>query len=741
MAKKVEIELDVKGNIVESTKNLRALKTELKNVAAGTAEWNKIKNDIRDVEDALESAGQSSEDFKGLLENAPGPLGMLGGAIKKVELATKSWGAALKATGIGLLVSLIGGLVAAFSQTEGSLKKLEPLLIGMEKIFGGIVEIAMPLVDMFLDLALKALPYVTKGIGMVYSAFAGLFTYFKEVGTGVAKFWKGVFTLDYKSIEEGVKQIGGSFGKVADSYTDSMKRFEEGTKKQTKTQKENAAKQKENAAKQKEIDDKALQDKLKRMEAEDKIDEATLEKMKAEAMALATTEQQKLDIEEKFAKKSYEQRKKNLLEKQAQYKKDTDEYKSYTADLIKLDAEYTSTKTANDEKQKQLDITKRKEFFEKDKSIYQSQVDERQRTQATADEKELQALDIKLKMGQIKEYQYQQELYILKQRQLVNKMDQLKKEEQDEKDHYNKLYSDNKINKEDYENKLIELTKVYGDKRIETLKAQGENEFTNAVNLANQLVATKEYEKNAIIALEEAKINAVATLGNILTQLAGQNKTIAILGLAVSQGAAIADILTKFFRTKAGLIADKALYAAMIPNPFTAAIGIAGVAATTAGLTANTIGMAAGLAGVATAVAQGVAAINGKGGGTGNATNGQSGPAGNSAQALGRNYGDGGMINGPLHAQGGVMINAEGGEAVMTRGAVTMFGPLLSALNQAGGGTSFSQAAMGGSRFDSPNVSAPAQQASPMIMKTYVVENELTTAQHKQARLKDLSTL
>jgi hypothetical protein len=726
MAKKVEIELDVKGNIVESTKNLRALKTELKNVAAGTAEWNKIKNDIRDIEDALESAGQSSEDFKGLLENAPGPLGVLGGAIKKVELATKSWGAALKATGIGLLVSLIGGLVAAFASTEGSLKKLEPLLIGMEKIFGGIVEMAQPLLDIILDLGLKALPFVTDAFKNVYSAVFSVFQSLGKLGQSVMKLIKGDFAGAWETAKESVTKFG-------ENFEQNQKNFEKGASKMTKTQKENAGKQKE-------IDDKALQDKLKRMEAEDKLDEAKMEKMKAEALALAKTEQQKLDVEEAFAKKSYDLRKKDLEDKRALYKNGSDDYKNYTADLIKLDAEYTNQKTANDEKQKQLDITKRKEFFEKDKAIYQSQIDERQRTQATADEKELQALDIKLKMGQIKEYQYQQELYILKQRQLVNKMNQLNKEEQDEKDHYNKLYSDNKINKEDYENKLIELTKVYGDKRIETLKLQGENEFTNAVNLANQLVATKEYEKNAIIALEEAKINAVSALGNILTQLAGQNKTIAILGLAVSQGAAIADILTKFFRTKAALIADKALYAAMIPNPFTAPIGIAGVAATTAGLTANTIGMAAGLAGVATAVAQGISAINGKGGGTGSSTNNQSGPAGNSAQALGKNYGDGGMIDGPRHAQGGTLINAEGGEAVMTRGAVTMFAPLLSALNQAGGGTSFAPNALT-TRYDAPNVSNPAQEQSPVIMKTYVVSNELTTEAEKQARLKDLSTL
>ena len=115
--------------------------------------------------------------------------------------------------------------------------------------------------------------------------------------------------------------------------------------------------------------------------------------------------------------------------------------------------------------------------------------------------------------------------------------------------------------------------------------------------------------------------------------------------------------------------------------------------------------------------------------------------ASNAAMAnYGRNYEKGGMIGGKRHAEGGTLIEAEKGEAIMTRGAVTMFAPLLSMMNQAGGGTSFSRSAMTTST-DNPIVSNPAVQQSPMIVKTYVVSGELTSEQNKQARLKDLSTL
>jgi hypothetical protein len=106
----------------------------------------------------------------------------------------------------------------------------------------------------------------------------------------------------------------------------------------------------------------------------------------------------------------------------------------------------------------------------------------------------------------------------------------------------------------------------------------------------------------------------------------------------------------------------------------------------------------------------------------------------------GRSYESGGMIGGKRHAEGGTMIEAERGEAIMTRGAVTMFAPMLSMMNQMGGGTSFAPS-LTTTSYDKPNVTTPSQDQAPIIVKSYVVSNELTSEQNKQARLKDLSTL
>jgi len=143
---------------------------------------------------------------------------------------------------------------------------------------------------------------------------------------------------------------------------------------------------------------------------------------------------------------------------------------------------------------------------------------------------------------------------------------------------------------------------------------------------------------------------------------------------------------------------------------------------------------------IAAAIAQGVALISAvksavSGGGSGSGGGGAA-PAG---QNLGQNYERGGFIRGRRHAQGGVMAELEGGEAVMTRGAVAAFGPMLSMMNQMGGGVSFSSD-VSQSGYDNPKTTNYAKDEGSII-KTYVVEQELTTAQQRQARLKELSTL
>lgn len=114
---------------------------------------------------------------------------------------------------------------------------------------------------------------------------------------------------------------------------------------------------------------------------------------------------------------------------------------------------------------------------------------------------------------------------------------------------------------------------------------------------------------------------------------------------------------------------------------------------------------------------------------------------GTQGKGLVRGMADGGIVKGPGGPKSdSVPTNLSNGEAVMTAASVTMFAPMLSMMNQMGGGVAFSNDLKVTSP-DNPNRTNPAMQQLPLIMKTYVVERELTSSQEKQARLKELSTL
>jgi hypothetical protein len=304
MAKTIEVDLNIKTDIEPTIQNLRALKRQLRETAAGSEEFNKISAQIRDLDDAIKDASSTSDDFLGYLENADGPLGVLGKGIRSAEKNFSSFNAVLKASVIGIIVAAIGGLVAAFTQSEVAMKKLQPLFIGMEKILGGIFRVLEPVLDIFIDLALRALPYVTKGIGIFYSSLVALFTFVKNAGMGAGKILKGIFTLDWAALEAGYNQLAGTWDATVKSFKDANKMFTDGSNEVTKTEKKNSTtriniRKTETKAKEKEVSAelKAMreyqaqyEEHLKKLAELQKQYNTEIEDLQA------VTEQQKLDL-------------------------------------------------------------------------------------------------------------------------------------------------------------------------------------------------------------------------------------------------------------------------------------------------------------------------------------------------------------------------------------------------------------------------------------------------------------
>jgi len=547
--KKIKVKIDVDSNIEPTIANLKLLKKQLRETAAGSADFNKISQQIRDMDDAIKDANKTSDDFLGYLENASGPLGMLGKGIRQAEQTFSSFNAVLKASIIGIIVAAIGGLVAAFTQVEGATKKLEPLLIGFEKILGGIFEALTPLIDAFVELATQALPYITTGIKVFYSSLVGLFTLVKEGGAGVGKILKGIFTLDTKSIEEGFNQLKGSWSKTVDSYNATSERFEAGTKKLTKTEKENQKERSEAAQ-------KALDEKIKRLEAEDKLDEARLEKLKQEALALATTEQQKLDVETAFAQKAYDLRLKDLNDRQALYKQDSNEYKNLEAEKIKLQSDFLSQTIGFGEKQKEITDKTNKELLDAETSALQlrkakGEIDERTYQQALFDIKTKYATDSK----ELIDAEIALETY---------KNEQKKKLAEEERGiiasrlqaEFEALDRKNKLADFDFEQDLARIQEqrvILADQEKNDLSNSELTEFQKTEirkKYADQRIALNtlevETEKAAAQAKQEinmAYLQLFEQFGNLLGQIAGKNKALAIAGIVISQAASIGQII------------------------------------------------------------------------------------------------------------------------------------------------------------------------------------------------------
>lgn len=508
MAEQVRIDIDAVINTGDSLQKLRALRKAQKEVVAGSAEFNKLAAAIRDTEDSLDAAKIGANDLAGALESAPGPVGAIAKGFKTLELNTKSFGTALKATGIGLLVALVGGLVAAFMENEKAMKKLEPVMQAFQKILGGIFAAFEPLLDVFIEMVEYVLPYFTTAVGSVYSTLYGFFTLIKEAGVGAGKLLVGIFTLDTKMISDGIDQLGNSVNAAVDSGMAAYERFEAGSKELTASEKEQEEERRkaaeEAARKAEEARQKAFEEKLKRMEAEDKLDEARLNKQKAEVLAVAQTEQEKLDVERKYAELAHQARLKDLEDRMALYHKDSLEYKALQTEKINLETDYITQQAQLKEQQEKLN----QEKIDKEEAAAKKLADELRNIRLSELQAQIEALD---KENQLLDDDFAADLerFALQRGILAQKE------------------AEELSNAELTEFQKTEIRKKFADER---------EKITNAE------IATERAAQQAKIALNQQFADLAGQFGQVLSQAAGENKKLAIAGLIIEQAAGVARI-------------------------------------------------------------------------------------------------------------------------------------------------------------------------------------------------------
>jgi hypothetical protein len=305
--KNIQIKVDAAINAEPTLKALRELKQLQKEVVAGSDDFKRIQARINDIGDAAKTAKGQSEDWIDTLSGLPGPLGSIGKGLDAFTSSTNKLGLAFKSLGIGLIVAAIGALTAAFSQNEKMSKKLEPILIAFQKILGGIFAALEPVIDGVLSLATRALPFLTDGLKVVYSAMSSFLQGLGKIGSAVVKLFSG----DFKGAWEDAKNSVTGF---SDRYDQAVKNFEKGSNEMTEIEKKNLEeaekkrqeaerKRQEAQKKREEAAKKQLEERKKELDAEiqleinkDNTDKARLEKLLADRLKLEGLSGKQLEL-------------------------------------------------------------------------------------------------------------------------------------------------------------------------------------------------------------------------------------------------------------------------------------------------------------------------------------------------------------------------------------------------------------------------------------------------------------
>lgn len=775
----LQVRIDAAINAEATLKTLRELKQLQKETVAGSADYKKIQARINDIGDAAKTAKGQSEDWIDALAGAGGPIGALGRGLDTITSSTNKFGLALKATGIGLIVAFVGQLAAAFTSNEKAMKKLEPIMIAFEQILGGIFAALEPVFDLFVDLVEWVMPGLQLAIGGIYTAFAAFGSFLKnffvvQVKNFMAfgKILKGVFTLDFEAIKEGVSDIVNNIKEgvknVVDTTTGTWDRYNKGLKETTKTQKKNLEEQNKAQA-------DAVAKQKENIEGLLKTREADLAKQKAIALDAAKTEEDRLSIEKKFAQDSYNAKKKALEDIQQLYPKSSKEYKDYTAQLTSLEAEYINKKT---------------EFRNKDKELAQKAFQDEVKAAQDANKKKVDDLT--------STYNKQKELYGENSKQARDAQDAIFKAQQEGLEAERKLYEskkeltkEEKARLEDIINAEKNLTnniiienerrrKADLDaklKKAEQAKADSDKEFerifqANQLNLEEQGRLLEEKKKKdekyfadqlALVGLTDEQRKALEDkrLENqqfyvekegeleqkrVQQKLQALDAIISITGAESAVGRA-ALIAKQLLMAKELVMEVKKTIAFSTQAAARSTVAVAEGTAQTAkvGFPQNIpllIGYAAQAVGIISAIVSAVRgakqSANEAGGGGTEATP----PDNNPSVPRPRGMATGGLVQGPGGPTSDLIPTMlSNGESVINAKSTSMFLPLLSSINAIGGGKRFAEGGLALSSFSQQSMTDLQAVSQVAPIKTYVVSSDMSSQQQLDRAIKSRSTL
>lgn len=732
MAQTQEVNVKIKAilDAGPSVAGLKELKKLQKEVGAGTSEFKLAQQGINDFNDGIKGAKKSSSDLIDSLGGLPGPLGSIARGVDGFGASTNKLKFALFSLGLPAIIGLVGALTAAFSQNDKMVKKLEPLMIGLEKILGGIFAALEPLINAFIDLAIEYLPYVIKGIGGFYAGLVSLFSLLKNAAGGVGKILKGIFTLDFDAVSEGIDQLSNSWSVAVKSFKETMGRYEAGTNELTKTEKKKAEERTKaletEAEKRKKIVDEINAYIAKGVEARGKTQQEELDSAKATYDDLIS-KAKKYGLDTTAITKSYEEQKAKIVKTYADKAKE-DAQKEFDAKLKKQQDENT------------LLLNQQKANLDQAKVLYGENSAEARKAQDEIFKAQSKALEDEKTLLQTKKELTDQEKNRLAQiaidqqnlttvitaennKRAASDLDAALKSAQGKKAAQDQEFADKmKAAEGDLEQQqaLLEAKKALDEQYYaEQLAREGLT--------AEQIKAIKEKQTADVRANAEAQV-AIET-----KKFEAQQK---LLGATAAGLNALADIVGK------NTVAGKALaVAASLINTYSAIAGqlkaFSGVPVPGFAIAQAIVTGLVGFKAVADIIKTPVPA--------GGDTKGNTPAASGTAVPKPRGMATGGLVQGAGGPKSDLIpAMLSNGESVINAQSTSMFKPLLSSINAIGGGKRFADGGLAVGGFSQDQAlqdlqNSLTQQIPPI--KTYVVASEMTNQQMFDRNIKERSTI
>jgi hypothetical protein len=540
MSENIKVTLDIEGNIEPTIANLKRLKLQLKETA-DPAEFKRLQQQIDDLQESVGAAKVGAGNFAEVLGKLPGPIGDIGGRVGGLVGGLKQF-SQIKLNDIkGSFTELgkdIKDIGVGFANLTGLTKVYTITNNALAKSFFGVAagETAAATAAGVLTAALAA-----TGITLVIGAISLLVEAYKDWANAAEKAAEAQKTLNerlQKGAEAGIA-AAVKFNKTQEEI--EIKRAEVANQGEDKVQKI-----REDYAKRRiKIAEEGLA-KLQKIQGADTT-------AAADAVAEAQDELTKIELDGQIArnKNAQQQSKKDAaddlqkLEKQKQINKQIADNERAAAITLLDIRDQERRKIINDYNEKiKLAAANKADtlILEEAKLKALGELNDKYRKEDAAKEREAEFERIS---GLITDLDYQNQLL-----------------DDDFQEDLQRL-----ANKEAYlkEQKIIELsdTELTNAQRLAIIDKYAKLEQ----QLDKDVTDTKRAEMQARMQMLLQYADYAQQIGGIIGQIAGENKSLAIAGVIIEQGAALGKVL---IGTASGILAAKSNGAA---NPLNAVPG------------------------------------------------------------------------------------------------------------------------------------------------------------------------